>query len=254
MNIRNFAVSLGVLPFTRKHESWVFARTACLGTDTLNLIKRDYELPEIYNFQKARIEYLTEALNSFAPPISKKLILWARLRKLIVPSILPTVSMSMSEKFLQKALPPEFIVLDDFAELTDQKFTYQSIQWYSHYGDLSEFAKNSSECQSHGLLQIDEIQKLYEDFFKAIFLKWPQVQVIFMLFPIHRENRPEFMARSQIITETLHHISLLYPRVHIISAAEKNFPGAESITDPFPYHYQDEVYKYFAERVRNLIR
>jgi len=163
------------------------------------------------------------------------------------------ISMSLSQRFLKKMQPPSFILLDDFSELTDQLFCINSVRFASHIADLTDFAKKSPTYESLGLIPLAEIFRTYESFFREVFLKWPYVDIYFLLFPIYREKRQEFIERSEEIKRALTLISSQYSSVHIIyEEAPYEFQGQES-HDPYPYHFPTEVYDKFAHRIECLI-
>lgn len=87
--ISNSLVSLGLLPFTNKNEPWVLSRTACLGTDTLQLLQQNKKLPKVYNYQKARVDYLTELQHPLPSTLaySKELVPLASIKVFDCPTI-----------------------------------------------------------------------------------------------------------------------------------------------------------------------
>lgn len=247
---------MGVSPLTPRKHPWIFSRTACLGTEILERLGRVEQIPKVYNFQKARIDYLTEALKeSPKREVCLEVTRWWQLRKLVLSGSLPMVAMSLSRNLLTKSTPrrpPELMVIDDFSELTDQAFSHHGTSWFSHHSDLTEFAKKSESLLSHGLLPVETISSHYLAFFTQVFSKWPNVKVIFFVFPTYRESRSEFIHRSRIIRESLAAICLIFPLVSVVSAEDIDFTGALPILDAFPYHFPEEVYDYFVSATGRL--
>lgn len=236
------------LSITMGGNQWILGRFACLGREIINRLDNPIK---VINLQKARVDYFVEScinprLLAKPPEVIKHLQ-----RKDIFPFIIQESQL----KWLPRK-PPALIFIDSFSELTDQLFRHKKNKWQfcCNYSDLQIDKRFNDKFESKGLLQLDILEDSYIRFFKMIRNMYGSTPVIFVHFPITLEKRKKFIERYFAIKEIINSISKGFSPFETI-VAEENIKPPEKISEGlenFPYHYNQETYSYFAERVGKL--
>ena len=221
-----------------------------MGLDTFKLCKIDYPL---FNVQKGRVDLLVEMLFqknelSIVNPVrSVPFIDRDDIKNLIFQQRYLELLREVKNK-------PIAIFMDDFSELTDQKFKSRENNdyFFANYSDVNEQFNDYYICE--GLVKEQDIKDKYYLFFTLLRKKWQDVPIVFMHFPIELEYRAKFKLRSQIIRAAIEDISLneKFQPFNQISVPSEIVKLPENSTDKFPYHYCEEVYSYMAKEIGSL--
>lgn len=230
-------------------KDWFLGRHACLGYDVL---KHFDKLPKEVNFQKGRADLLLRywADKSLLP--MSRLLLPLMARKDVLPLI------RQLEFFdCLPAHPPRFILMDSFAELTDQLFTQRSEGWQfcCAYSDLVGGESFSERYESNGLLPIENMKHAYLQLFTFFINRWGDVPIYFLHFPIALETREIFRKRHAAIIQIMNQIALDYPNLHSIEIDESSVRWPENTPEElknFPYHYDEKTYLAFKEKIERV--
>jgi hypothetical protein len=230
-------------------KDWFLGRHACLGHDVLKYYDK---LPKEVNFQKGRADLLLRYwVDKSLLPISRRLFPFMA-RKDVLPLI------RQLEFFdCLPAHPPRFILIDSFAELTDQLFTQRSEGWQfcCAYSDLVPEESFSKEYESNGLLPIENIKRAYLELFSIFINRWGAVPIYFLHFPIALETRENLRKRHAAIIQIINQIALEYPNLHSIEIDESSVQWPNNSTDElksFPYHYDEETYLAFKKKIEQV--
>ena len=143
----------------RTNKKWVFARVACLGNDIINLLDIDYE---IYNIQKGRIDFLLNSILKRKSDINPNF----RILQFIKRDDIKHLVLNQYYLNFKGKNQPEFLIMDSYSELTDQKFISPSNNrnyFFANYSDID--SDNYMKCD--GLIATDEsLEILYQKFFQ----------------------------------------------------------------------------------------
>ena len=209
----------------------ILGRAACLGNDLYALrYPRKYGF-RFVNQQKVRVDLWLEWLSSNSRPLPE-LVKCHMSRPDIYPLIenqakLPWLA---EEKF-------DFLLMDSFSELTDQKFTHRKKGWSfcCHYSDLKHSAEFDADFECHGLLPVEEIASAYTRFFEWFERKYPGKQVIFIHFPTTLDERVLYKSRGAEIHAIMLKMQKDKPFVRNIFIDDSFVEWNEN--DRFPYHF-----------------
>lgn len=230
-------------------EAWVFSRTACLGNDVYGLLSLD--LPRL-NMQKGRADHLLSGVEGPPhPPIPMSYY-----RHLQRRDVWPLI-VQQEYQWWAAHHPPRFILMDSYSELTDQFFADSSggPGFFSNFGDVALDPGHNSDLSPRGLLDLDGVGQLYGHLFEVFHSTWPDVPVLFVHYPTHRESRPKFLRRAELIRLAIESVSTRDPLLTSVNLAtrEGKSSGLSCTTDDFPYHYDADTYDEFAQILRRSI-
>lgn len=229
----------------RKLESpWVFCRTACLGNDVFNLLQvRSRRI----NVQKGRIDRLI----SDAQLGARARIPWGYHSALERKDVWPLL-VEQEAQWLTTRIPPDFVLMDSYSELTDQYFSGSNGPGFcANFGDVNEVAAREKGLTSNGLIDLEFAFTMYGEFFNFLHNIWPGVPVAFLHFPTIHETRPKYRERACQIREAIRSLSDIDPLLASIEY-QPTHPSDPSSAD-FPYHYDRDVYVQLAAKVRDLL-
>ena len=220
----------------------ILGRVACLGSDLYALrYQRKYGF-RLINQQKVRVDLWLEWLSSKTIP-RPEMIKGYMSRQDVYPLIENQASLPwlVENEF-------EFMLMDSFSELTDQKFTHRKDGWSfcCHYSDLDHTADFDKEFKSQGLLPIEEIESTYTRFFEWFEKEHPGKQVIFVHFPTTLDERALYKERSAEILRAMTKLQSIKPFIHNISIDDKSVEWNEN--DRFPYHFSKSTNLAFVDR------
>jgi len=220
-------------------------RTACLGNDVFAILEN---IPKrSLNIQKGRIDLLTKTFNGRIRIMklyeSRKFIERADIRSLVIRQ-------SISQ--LNRLNLPQVILMDSYSELTDQEFLLPNkANVYCNFSDLRP--NRDLLVQSNGLLDLSSLYDYYETFLMSVIEKWG-VPLVFLHFPEYKEPREKFRERSKMIRDSALRTSHKYANFHFVELDEIEFWQLHKPNvDEFPYHYNHEVKKAFADKVDTIL-
>ena len=232
-----------------RNQPWIMGRIACLGHDLLKLLAPHQPL---VNTQKGRIDVLLRYREcpSLRPSTAAVAGYFAR------ADIIPLAA--QQENFTwPRSRPPSLILMDSFAELTDQVFVHRrnGRMFCANYSDLRHTPAFGDRYECRGLLPVEELQACYQRFFSAVRADWKEVPVIFVHFPKRLDEREKFRVRHDAIRAAVEAVSREQSKVYSIVADEEIVEWPEDATPEtkaFPYHYNRETYRHLADQVKAL--
>lgn len=224
---------------------WILSRTACLGIDTFALL--DTDLP-VYHQQKARIDYLTDTWDKpgrhTAPVSAAKYIIRDDIRFIFYQQY--TIN-------LKRKVAPSLLYMDSYSELTDQKFSAinDPLSYFcSNYSDLKPSFSKEYKCE--GLLPVENLYAAYSGFFNRLRATYPQMDIVFILFPKKLESRELFRERADKIKEVIYRIATELNAFYVLYVPEDIVDWDHEAPDKYPYHYNKDVYVFLAEKIKEL--
>jgi|GEM_PF-1172759 hypothetical protein len=224
------------LLFSRKK---VWCRSACLGKEVFALVygEKNYKL---VNMQKARVDLLFSWITGAAQRPKAAAVKPYIKRRDIYPFIKEQAKMPWpraKEDF-------EFLLMDTFSELTDQKFAHKKEGWSfcSHRSDIDHSAGFGEIFESNGLLKQDDFGKAYENFFGWFEKNYPGKKVIIIHTPT---AWAVFQARHAEILRVLQNMEKTRNYIYNIFLPESQVQWADE--DKFYYHFTDKTKKELAE-------
>lgn len=241
----NFSIGAQLLYYVkyklRTKHPWVLGRVACLGSDVFNLLNTDCKL---YNVQKGRVDYLLPSIQKGRSIIKPNLFLLKFIKRIDIRKLI------LIEFFFiyNKKVSPEFLIIDSYSELTDQKFVSvndENTFFFANYSDVDKELKNELKCE--GLLEIDfNLEQQYENFFSTFRLNYSSTPIFFIHFPKALETRQKFIVRHDKIKEIINRVSKKITNMYVFEVPEEMI---ERTDDPFPYHFHNKVKIYLAEQI-----
>jgi len=222
-----------------KFEHKILARVSCLGKDILKIKFDDYKNIPTSNIQKGRLDLVLEWINGATTPKSN-LIKKHLKRKDIFHLI------KQQEKIAWKKYKKiEFLVLDSFSELTDQKFTHRKESWsfLAHYSDIEHSKEFTENFQCNGLLSINDIEKAYTNFFAWFEKHYPGKKIFFIHFSTKFDDREELKKRAETIKEIM--LNLSNNNKNIINIFLDDNDISRNKDESFPYHYSKKTFEKF---------
>jgi hypothetical protein len=232
--------------FRKKQK--VLGRVACLGSDLFALRhQRKYGF-RLVNQQKVRVDLWLEWLAGEARP--KPELVKSHMSR---PDVYPLIENQATLPWLVER-EFEFLLMDSFSELTDQKFTHRKEGWSfcCHYSDLDHTAAFDNEFESHGLLPIGEIEAAYTRFFEWFEKEHLGKEVIFVHFPTTIDERILYKERGTEILRIMTQLQATKLFIQNLSVDDKSVGWNEN--DRFPYHFSKSTNLAFADRWDKLNR
>lgn len=231
-------------------KDWFLGRHACLGYDVL---KHFENLPIEVNFQKGRADLLMgywEGSKLF--PKSNQLS-----RAMARHDVLPLIRQLEYFDCLPKR-PPKFILMDSFAELTDQLFSNKEQGWEfcCGYSDLLHTSELDHQYLSFGHLPLENLEDAYRKLFNLFNSRWGDVPILFLHFPIALETRDLYIERYTRISESIDSIALTMPNLISIRIDENLVARPTNVNDElrdFPYHYSPDTYLLFKNAINHKL-
>ena len=219
-----------------------------MGQDVLSRIGAG--LP-IVNVQKGRIDYLLDVRQN--PGLRPRVMAVARhmARKDIIPLI-------AQQEAVVRCFPrrsPAMLLMDSFAELTDQLFVHRTKGWRfcCHYSDLKHTDAFGRRFRAQGLLDVDQLHGFYTRFFESFRQRYGHVPIVFMHFPAKLDSRKKFHTRYEYIRNAIGEMENRFQPFHSIAIDDSVVDWPERRTpelEDFPYHYNDTTYEGLVEGVR----
>jgi hypothetical protein len=227
----------------KSRNEYILSRTACLGTDILQILKPNYS---IYNMQKNRIDLLNSQLTLKR---SSKLKLNFKYLHAIKEFSIKSMVLQQANNRWMHGKKPRFFIMDTFSELTDQKFIYKNKnEFFCNYNDVSRELLNIGVIKSLGLLDKDSILSEYFSFFENINLIFPSMPIFVIIFPSKFETRPELTERASYISDAMKICATKFQNLHIISILESEIEN-QPVDSNYIYHYSEKVKEFLANKI-----
>jgi len=227
-------------PFFQKRI--VLGRVACLGKDIFSLRHGKDKSALLINQQKTRVDLLCEWIDGKERPKSKQIR-----SHMSRTDIYPLIKEQESLPWL-KWKGCDFILMDSFSELTDQKFSHKQEGWSfsCHYSDIKHTQEFDVLFENHGLLPIDDIENAYLKFFDLLDSLYPDKRIIFLHFPTSLDERKIYKERGAEILRVMKKIEEKHSNITNISIDDDKVDWHEE--DKFPYHYSKSTNAAFLEQ------
>ncbi len=246
MNIKTFIYlvirRLKKLNNKKSLDDIVLTRISCLGRDVLNIKYENYKYINKSNIQKGRVDMMMNWLEGEERPNSK-IVKKHLLRKDIFPHI---KQQERNDWTREKNI--EFLLMDSYSELTDQKFTHKEKGWsfLSHYSDIKQTVEFNKLFSCEGLLLIEDLEKSYRDFFRWFGNKFPGKFVFFIHFSTKFDDRQIFKKRSKEILKIMEKLELENEFIHNIIVEDNKITQNDG--EKFPYHFSNKTFKEFVNK------
>ena len=229
----------------RKRQK-ILGRVACLGNDLYALrYQRKYGF-RLINQQKVRVDLWLEWSSNSAKPRPE--LVKSHMSR---PDVYPLIENQAALPWLAER-KFEFLLMDSFAELTDQKFTHRKEGWSfcCHYSDLKHSDDFDADFEGHGLLPIGDIEAAYTRFFEWFEKEHAGKEVIFLHFPTALDERTLYKERGAEILRAITKLQSNKPFIHNVSVDDNSVGWNEN--DRFPYHFSKSTNLAFVERWNKL--
>jgi hypothetical protein len=225
-----------------KEKEYILGRIACLG-QTIFRNKYYTQNVKLINQQKARVDFLIEKLKGGSGPKSD-LVEFHLEREDIHPLIV-----EQQEFPWNFVTNPNLIIMDSFSELTDQRFRHRNEGWsfYCNYTDIHHCIEFDNEFECLGLLDLDNLEELYLEFFNILRKKYPSKRLIFIHFPIELDSREKFKTRGREILRIMTNIAKLNSWITNLYISPDEVYTSD-VGDNFPYHYGSKTYESFCKK------
>lgn len=149
--------------------------------------------------------------------------------------------------WLECSVQPDFLIMDSYSELTDKRFHYteENFDFCGLYGDLDR-VKCKNKLQHLGLLEPDNLQNKYDQFFTYVRNQWKNTPIIFIHFPTTFEARKKYIIQGKMIMQALNNLSPQYQIQNIYAQPEE----IENAGDGDTYHLSDQTAKFLAQKIQ----
>jgi hypothetical protein len=164
--------------------------------------------------------------------------------------------MQLNRIYYRQKLPPNFIVMDDFSELTDSsiRLTKSGFRFFANVSDLRSEVKNSKDIRIDGLFDISELEQSYFKLFNEFQRLWGSLPIVFIHFPTKLDSRILYATRSLAIKNAISKLALEFKNLNQIIIPDEKVEFSESLDGhSFPYHYSNQLYPYVANQVAQAL-
>lgn len=231
----------------RSFRPWIFGRYSCLGRDVLDRLALN---TPVLNIQKGRVDLLCAlADDSIKRPRTGQVARFIQRR-----DILPLISQQETRDWW-RGPPPGMLIMDSFAELTDQLFVHRRNGWgfCAHYSDLRHGEGFEDFFESRGLLEEETFEQGYRQFFSLVRSCFSRVPIFFLHFPTILDSRDKFQHRFAQIRFALENLveefSPLFSLTVDPGIVDWPTPDLSVGDTRFPYHFNSRTYDAFAEQM-----
>ncbi|MBY0245775.1 MAG: hypothetical protein K2Q03_10000 [Sphingobacteriaceae bacterium] len=228
----------------------MLTRVACLGAEIL----KDYgfETRAYVNHQKSRIDFLLSFKDKKMYPEKSIVVNDYLFHK----HVLSCIDDQKYDFF--NYTKPDLIVIDSYSELTDQLFVHKKSKkvFLANYTDMLHDDNFKSNYHCMGLINLEDLFKLYRDFFDNIALKYQGVPVVFIHFSTALDDRLKFKERDEKIRSIINELKNRYDFLYAIELENKLVLKSDNINDPqkdFPYHYSSKTYEEFQYKFKEIL-
>lgn len=217
----------------------ILTRTACLGGEVTN--SKIGSKHEYYNQQKVRVDMFLDIVNdNNKKPKFDVINSWLKRKDMA-----GVYSQSEKLEWLNINSKPDYLIMDNYSELTDKKFIDKKEGWEfcGLYGDLDSDLCND-KLEHLDLLDVNKIEEQYDSFFSYVKKRW-DVPIIFIHFPTTFETREQYINQGQAITNAL---NILAPKYNIQNIhADLEFIEQK---DCDVYHFTQKTIDHMASKIK----
>lgn len=220
----------------------VLGRIACLGYDVLHVSPYEEKIT-LLNQQKTRCDLLLRWLDASANRPVARVIEPFMLRQDVFPLIVQQEKLP----WLECDRPVRFLLMDSFAELTDQEFVHRREGWSfaCHYSDVSHPPEFEELFECRGLMPVETFAPAYAAFFDWFSDRFPGAPIYFLQFPTRLDNRQVFKDRAAAIGSAI--VDLAKTRPHLKNIEVPETDVHPDVGNTFPYHFAASTYRAFAK-------
>jgi hypothetical protein len=231
------------------HGNLILGRHACLGADVLRLLQPENK---VVNIHKGRVDYLVGCWKEKQRRARALHIIPHMQREEIIGCI-------FQEEMLYDWMKPErpvALFMDSGADLTDQQFVSREEGWsfLCSYSDLDHTEQFRRAFHATGLLAIEDFNEHFGNFFEKFRLRFGNIPIFYLHFPVKLDNRRKFIDRYWAIIHTVNRLAAEFQPCYSLAVDESVVDWDEKLKPDmmrkFPYHYNRETYEVFAEMVR----
>jgi|GEM_PF-5744291 len=229
----------------RKAAIRIVGRHACLGEAVFSRFEGVAKL----NHQKNRIDLVMEKPDRLLASSYYYLLKCLRERTIV------SCAGKQKDSLLDFIVESNFVLIDSFSELADQHFLYKGESFYCCYSDISEPVKHSPDLVSKGLLNADLVLDYYRSFVEYCIKVNPTIKIIYLHFPVVKENRDKFLSRAKELSQVCETLSYDYPQTFINVELDSALCMSlnQNDEDSFAYHYSEHIYDEFANKIRRRL-
>jgi hypothetical protein len=232
--------------------TYLLGRVACLGQEVhRRKITPSTRRVALLNMQKVRCDVILEWLSGAnrMPMRARADVVKTYLARADIAYLLDQQERMI---WFERRLPIDTILMDSFAELTDQRFRHRRDGWTfaCHYSDLNHTPEFHREFECLGLLPLADIEPTYRRFFEWTAATFPTAPLIFLHFPATLDDRPQFKERAAVIANAVEKLASVYPNLRSVRLADDEVAHAPE--DDFPYHFSHATLDRFAARWTQL--
>jgi hypothetical protein len=251
----SFALACGfdIRPRIQADEPWALSRCACLGNDVIKILGRgNPKFPKVLNYQKLRVDGFLDNLHNQ----KFKRGIFRAIQSTTRGDIRVCIGMQMNRIYYRQKTAPNFIVMDDFSELTDSSITLtkSGFRFFANISDLRSELRSSNDLAISGLFDLSELERHYFELFTEFQRLWGQVPIIFIHFPTKLDSRDLYKTRSLAIRSAIAKLTLEFKNLTQIEIPDVKVEFSETPDGHlFPYHFNDELYPYVAEQMAQVL-
>lgn len=232
----------------RYSKNIILGRTACLGNFVLNKYEKKYGRIVYRNQQKVRVDMFVDYIKGCPKPITKSVEDFFG-RRDIIPLIRQQEELPWETVNYRKSL-----IMDSFAELTDQKFVSKEsgAAFACHYSDIEHNKTFDELFECEGLMAIENMEGFYRDFFSLIENRYGIIPVYFIHFSTKLDNRIFYKKRADEIKRVMIMLEEEKSYIKNVFIDDDDVIGMDN--DAFPYHYGEYTYnQYLIELERVMV-
>lgn len=226
---------------------YYLGRTSCLGNSVFssNPIWNKKNIIFLNN-QKSRVDMLLDLINNKVkvPDIGK-------IRRYIIDTDVFSILKTMENKNWIDCLKQgnfEFLIMDSFSELAEQKFTHKKEGWHfsCYYSQVNQSDDFMSEFEIDGLLREEDIEAVYSAFFSWFFGEYADKKIFFLNMSTKYDERDKFKNRAKIIQKSIDKLSSFYENLISVNLEESLIVQNN---DGKPYHFSMETYLKYLDKI-----
>lgn len=223
----------------------VIARAACLGTNVFGLLHGRHAGRRLINQQKMRIDLWMELVRGARPPDALAVKPFMHRE-----DVYPLIEQQEQRPWLG-ARRFDYLLMDSFAELTDQRFRHRRDGWSfcCHFSDLKTDGGFNEVFENQGLLPLAALEPAYAEFFEWFEREHPGKPVYYLHFPTALDKRELFKNRAIELLRVLRRFEEKKGYIRNVMVHESHVSGVTG--DSFPYHFSDSTNGRFLSELKS---
>lgn len=165
------------------------------------------------------------------------------------------IAMQFDRTFMSPSLPPRFIIMDSFSDLTDVRMRFKADTIFNaNISDIAKLHRKNRNLEIGELLNTDSLEELYSNLFSKFNFFFPSVPIIFILFPTILDTRLLYRERGEKIVSVLERLKSDFPNLNVVTCPDSLVAFADDdVNKEFPYHYEDAVYRNLFNQIKTII-